>query len=183
MPLRLPQALLHGLFTLLLMTATGLAQADSKEKIDAQSREALKRLEEFQPGLKKVLKKAEGVLVFPDIVKMTFGGGGQFGEGSLSVDGKTMAYYATAGGEFGLKSGEIKSAVVLFMTTEALQAFRGSQGWQEGVHGEVVMMHRETGTKLKARDVRDPIVGFVFSNTKMLHDFNLQDSKMNRIAR
>ena len=120
MPLRSPRALLGCILAVALLAATGLAQADSKEKIDAQSLEVLKRLEAFQPGLDKVMKKAAGVLVFPDIVKMTFGVGGQFGEGSLSVDGKTMAYYVTAGGEFGLEKGARKSAVVLFMTTEAL---------------------------------------------------------------
>ena len=184
MRLRKSFCIFRPLLGLLLLMSWGLAQADSREKIDSGSQVALQHLQEHVPGVEKLLNKAHGVLVFPDVVKMGFGVGGQFGEGSLLVDGEPVAYYATAGSRFGLEDGHSrKSEVVLFMTKQALQDFRGSQGWQVGVNGTVAMLSDKVDGRLNSRDIRDPIVAFVFSDKSLLPGLTLDGSKMNRVAR
>jgi lipid-binding SYLF domain-containing protein len=42
-----------------------------------------------------MVEKAIGILVFPGIVKGGFIVGGQYGEGALIKDGKTVGYYNT----------------------------------------------------------------------------------------
>ena len=37
-----------------------------------------------------------GVLVFPEVIKAGIGIGGEYGEGALLLDGKTVDYYSTA---------------------------------------------------------------------------------------
>jgi lipid-binding SYLF domain-containing protein len=52
------------------------ASADSREDIESKSGVALGELRDFAPGVDGLLNKARGVLVFPDIVNMGFGVGG-----------------------------------------------------------------------------------------------------------
>jgi len=85
----------------LLFSAPGL-RADSREKIDLGTREALAKLREHAPQAGDLLDQAAGVLVFPDIVKLGSGVGGEYGEGSLLVEGQPTSYFVTAGASFGL---------------------------------------------------------------------------------
>lgn len=60
------------------------------------------------------------VLVFPSVLAAGFGVGGQYGEGSLRVGGRTVGYYSTATGSVGLQIGaQSKAIVFLFMTQDA----------------------------------------------------------------
>ena len=70
---------------LLAMLVPLTAQADTKEVIDAQTAQALDRLRGYNDQAAELLEQAAGVLVFPDVVKMGFGVGGQYGEGVLQV--------------------------------------------------------------------------------------------------
>ena len=79
--------------------------ADDKAKIDAGSQKALEKLRAHSGEAGELLDKAAGVLVFPDVVKMGFGVGGQYGEGSLLVAGMPTSYFVTAGASFGLQVG------------------------------------------------------------------------------
>jgi lipid-binding SYLF domain-containing protein len=183
--MRGPVRFLFSLFTaaLLALAASG-ALADSKALIDAKSQEALERLRDHAAGADKLLEKAAGVLVFPDIVKMGFGVGGQYGEGSLLVDGKPEAYYATAGATFGLQLGaQYKTEMILFMTEEALNGFRARPGWEVGVDSRVALVETGRGGRVDVRKVADPVVGFIFSNEGLTHDLSLKGSKIRRIAR
>jgi lipid-binding SYLF domain-containing protein len=176
-------ALILGMYFLLLLW-TPMALPDSKSHIDAKSREALERLREHAPGAGSLLEKAVGILVFPDVVKMGFGVGGQYGEGSLLVDGEPVAYYATAGASFGLQLGaQYKSEVILFMTGEALARFRGSQGWEVGVDSSVAILDLGAGGKIDTLTLSQPVVGFIFSNAGLMANLTLEGSRIMRIAR
>jgi len=183
--MRGPVRFLFSLFTaaLLALAASG-ALADSKALIDAKSQEALVRLRDHAAGADKLLKKAAGVLVFPDIVKMGFGVGGQYGEGSLLIDGKPEAYYATAGATFGLQLGaQYKTEMILFMTEEALNGFRNRPGWEIGVDSSVALVETSTGGHVDLKKIADPVVGFIFSNEGLMYNLTLEGSKIRRIAR
>jgi lipid-binding SYLF domain-containing protein len=166
------------LFTSLLLLAAGAVQADSKADIDAKVQESLVKLRGHAAGSDELLGKAAGVLVFPDVVKMGFGVGGQYGEGALLVGGKPVDYYSTSGGAYGLQLGALyKSEVILFMTGEALQGFRAAQDWAVGVDGAVPLV------KTGAASVSGPAAGFVFSNKGLVSGVTLEGSKFTRIAR
>ena len=101
----------------LLLLSAATVQAESKAVIDARVQEALKIFAEESPASVELLEKAAGALVFPRVMKAGFGIGGEYGEGSLMVDRKPVAYYSTAGASFGLQLGiQFKSQVILFMT-------------------------------------------------------------------
>ncbi|MCB1676382.1 MAG: hypothetical protein KDI01_08825 [Halioglobus sp.] len=178
---------LRALFAAALAAALvlpAMARADSAATIDANTHQALLKLRAYAAGVDRLLQRAAGVLVFPDIVPMAFGEGGQFGEGALLVDDETVAYYATAGSSFGLQADQgAKSEVVLFMTEQALRDFRGSLGWKVGVDGAVALATLGDGGRIDADAARTPVVGFIFSDTGLLYNLSLEGSKITRIAR
>ena len=75
---------------------TGTAIAASAVEIDAKTDSALKMFYEKVGLAKELSAKAKGILVFPDIIKAGFGIGGEYGEGALRINGKTVEYYNTA---------------------------------------------------------------------------------------
>jgi len=159
----------------------GTCWADSKARIDAGSLDALNSLREYSATAGELLAKASAVLVFPDVVKMGFGAGGQYGEGSLLVNGEAVAYYATAGGRYGLESGgQTKSEVFLFMTDDALHKFRNSRGWDVGSDARVVLLGSGA---IDTRKISQPVFAFIFSDKGMADTLTLEGRKITHIAR
>lgn len=136
------------------------------------------------PCIAVLLERASGVLVFPEVVKMGFGVGGQYGEGPLLIKGEPVAYYATAGASFGLQLGaQYKSEVILFMTEDALVTFRRSHGWEAGLDGSVAVVDTGAGGKIDTRMFNQPVLVFIFSNRGLMGNLTLEGSKITRIAR
>ena len=75
------------------------ARADDKATIVKNSEQALADLRGYASGSAALLDKAAGVLVFPRMVKVGFGGAEEFGEGVLLVQGKPEAFYSSAGAD------------------------------------------------------------------------------------
>ena len=118
-----------------------LAVAASAKVIDANVDAALARFASEVEGAQGYLDSAKGVLVLPKVIKAGLIIAGEFGEGALRVDGKTVDYYNTTAGSFGLQAGgQEKSIYVLFMTEDALQKFRDSSGWEAGVDGAITLI-------------------------------------------
>jgi lipid-binding SYLF domain-containing protein len=173
--------LLIGL--VLLLPARSL-WADNKAVIDAGSAEALVKLRDHAGKAGELLDKAAGTLVFPDVVKLGFGVGGEYGEGSLLVPGKPTSYFVTAGASFGLQAGvQTKSQVILFMTQEALRKFQNSNGWKVGVDGSVALVKLGADGSFDSQTLKESVVAFVFSNTGLMYNLTLEGSKITRIAR
>jgi lipid-binding SYLF domain-containing protein len=160
------------------------AWADSKAVIDAGTSRALIELREHSDHASELLDKAAGVLVFHDVVKMGFGVGGQYGEGELLIKGAPVAYYSTVGASFGLQIGaQIKTEVILFMTPEALKSFRESQGWEVGVDASVAVINLGGGKDVNTRNIKEPVIGFIFSNRGLMYNLTFEGSKITRLAR
>lgn len=157
------------------------ALADDKALIDANTQRALTWMRTSGGNTADLLDRAAGVLVFPDIVKMGFGVGGQFGEGALVVDGETVAYYATAGETYGnLPDADYKAEVIFFMTDEALQAFRNTPSWKVGEHATVPVM---TDASLAIADGDSPYIGMIFSEDGLVRDLSFEGARVRRISR
>lgn len=174
------QLLKFGLVTLLLAAVNAVAA--SKEEIDIKVEGALKEFKLKTEGADKYLEAAEGVLVFPSVVKAGFGIGGQYGEGALLIDGATVDYYSTAGASFGFQIGaQSKTVIIMFMTEPALKGFRESKGWEAGVDGSVALVQLGAGGSLDTTNIKDPVVGFVFGNKGLMYNLTLEGSKFTKL--
>ena len=158
------------------------AFAKSAAEIDAGVNASLKEFHEKVGAAKELIAKSEGVLVFPSVIKAGFGIGGEYGEGALRVKGKTVDYYNTAAASIGFQLGaQAKTIIILFMTKDALTGFRSSDGWEAGVDGSVALVTLGAGGTVDTTNIRDPIIGFVFSNKGLMYNLTLEGSKMTKL--
>lgn len=175
---------LVAVFLFSLFHAVPRAKASSALEIDAKANAALARLYSKVPAVKELAEKAAGMLIFPRIVKAGFAVGGEYGEGALRIEGYTAGYYSTAAGSLGLQIGiQSKSLVILFMTREALDDFRNSNGWEVGVDGSIAIVAAGVGGSLDSTTLKEPIIGFVFGRKGLMGNITLEGTKMSRIIR
>ncbi len=160
------------------------AQAASSVEIDIEVESAIKKFKAEVGGADKFLAKAEGVLVFPDVVKAGFGIGGEYGEGALLIKGKTVDYYSTAAASIGFQLGaQFKTVMLIFLRKDALKSFRNSSGWEAGVDGSVALIELGAAKDINTINIEDPIVGFVFSNKGLMYNLTLEGSKITRLEK
>ncbi len=158
------------------------AHAASETEIDIKVDATLKLFQTEVLGGEEFLKRAKGVMVFPDIVKAGLFVGGEYGEGALRIDGKTAAFYSTAAASIGFQLGVQQKAVMLvFLEEPALKSFRASDGWEVGVDGSVAVVEWGKGVDINSHDFNDPIVGFVFNNKGLMYNLTLEGSKITKI--
>ena len=111
------------------------------------------------------------MLVFPHVTKGGVGVGGQFGEGALRIDGKTVDYYSISSGSVGLTLGLAKhKEVILFMTQEALDKFTTGHGWSIGADTGVAVLSKGAGGDYDTQTLQRPILGFVFGEKGLIGD-------------
>ena len=116
------------------------------------------------------------------MIKAGVGFGGEYGEGALRIDGKTVDYYNTAAASFGLQFGaQAKTIVLVFLDKDALTRFRKSEGWKVGVDGSVAVVAIGAGTSLDSTKLNDPIVGFVLDQKGLMYNLTLEGSKFTKI--
>ena len=169
---------------LLLGGNPNVSHAASAEEIEIGVNGTLKRFTKEITGGDEFLSKATGVLVFPNVIKAGFGIGGEYGEGALRINGKTVAYYNTAAASIGLQLGaQSKSIVIVFLTQKSVNDFRQSEGWKAGVDGSVAVVEWGVGEDINTIDIKDPIVGFVFSNKGLMYNLTLEGAKFTKITR
>ena len=162
--------------------APGTAAAAGAQEIDINVDAALDRFREEVAGGSRFLQRAKGVLVFPSVIKAGFGIGAEFGEGALRIGGNTVDYYITVAASIGLQlGGQVKTVILVFLEQGALDAFRASDGWKVGVDGSVAFLKWGLGEDINTIDIKDPIVGFVFSNKGLMYNLTLEGSKITRI--
>lgn len=176
---------LFGVMSLLiLMLASPQLKAASATEIDINFDETLERFKTEVPGGERFLAKAEGVLVFPSVIKVGFGIGGEYGEGALRINDETVDYYNTAAGSIGLQLGaQQKSLVLVFLDADVLKNFRRSKGWKAGVDGSIAVIEWGAGESVDTIDVEDPIAGFMFSNKGLMFNPSLEGAKFSRIQK
>ncbi len=173
--------LLLGSFCL---AQTSVVYAASAKEIDVSVDEALKRFYDEMPGGKSFLDGSKGVLVFPQVIKAGFGIGGEYGEGALRINNKTVDYYNTVAASFGFQLGaQAKTVVLAFMEQKTLDDFRSSEGWKAGVDGSVALITVGMGDSLDTVNVKDPIVAFVFGQKGLMYNLTLEGSKFTKLSK
>ena len=142
----------------------------------------LARLYNSVNGSRELIGKARGVLVFPSVISAGFWVGGQYGEGSLRVGGRTTGYYSTVAGSFGLQIGaQSKALVFLFMTQEALDKFLSSQGWAAGADATVAVLKVGANGAVDTSTATSPVEAFVLTNGGLMAGVSLEGTKVSRL--
>ncbi len=171
----------------LLMAVTGIVypnhlQAKTAREIDISVDVAIERFHQQVIGAKQLIEASKGILVMPNVFKGAFLIGGEYGEGALRVDGKTVDYYSTASGSIGIQiGGQKKDIILLFMTDEALKQFRDSKGWEAGLDGNVAFMKYGAGVREDTTTTKEPIVGFVIDAKGLIADFSFKGAKFSKL--
>jgi lipid-binding SYLF domain-containing protein len=168
---------------LILFNAQSVSAA-SKQEIDIEVDGALERFHKEVEGSEQFLKKAKGVLIFPEVVKAGIGIGGEYGEGALKINGTTVDYYNTASASIGLQFGaQMKTVILVFLDAAALEKFRNSDGWEVGVDGSVALVEFGAGKDINSVSINDPVVGFVISNKGLMYNLTLEGSKITKLKK
>ena len=182
-------ALAAGTFGLAGCTTTSQKSASSsagnagkRQSINADVDSTLARLYSTANGSRELVAKARGVLVFPSVIQAGFWIGGQYGEGALRVGDQTAGYYSTAGGSFGLQIGaQSKAIIFLFMTQDALDRFRNSEGWAAGVDATVAVVKVGANGNIDTSTATAPVEAFVLTNAGLMAGVSLEGTKVTRL--
>jgi lipid-binding SYLF domain-containing protein len=153
-----------------------------RQSIDASVDGTMSRLFQTVPGSRELVSKARGVLVFPSVIQAGFVVGGQYGEGSLKVGGGTVGYYSTVSGSFGLQAGaQSKAIIFLFMTQDALDKFRNTDGWSAGGDASVALVKMGANGAIDTTTATAPVQVFVLTNAGLMGDISINGTKVSRL--
>ena len=159
-----------------------IALAVSASTIDRDARSTLDKLYKHTPGAKALADKAVGILVFPSIVKAGFIIGGQYGDGALRKNGKSVAYYRSLAASYGYQAGIQSFGYVLFFMDDAsLQYLNNSDGWELGVGPSVVVLDEGFGKNLSTTTLQKGVYAFIFDQTGLMAGLGIQGTKITKI--
>jgi lipid-binding SYLF domain-containing protein len=162
--------------------ATSEMNASKRRSIDAKVQGTMSRLYATVKGSRELVAKANGVLVFPSVLQVGFVVGGQYGEGALRVGGKSVGYYSTVSGSFGFQAGaQSKAIIFLFMTRDAFDSFRNSDGWSVGGEGSVALVKVGANGVVDTTTATAPVEVFVLTNAGLMGDVSLSGTKVSRL--
>lgn len=158
------------------------ALAASASEIDRDARASLAKLYQNTPGAKALADKAVAVLIFPSIVKGGFIIGGQFGDGALRRNGKTIAYYRSLAASYGFQAGiQAFGYVLFFMDDASVKYLDNSDGWELGVGPSLVVLDAGFGKNLSTTTLQSGVYAFIFDQTGLMGGMGVQGTKITRI--
>lgn len=176
--------LLSALSTLGMNVLMPFAHLASANSINDDVRRTLRRFHRKVRGTRELLGNASGVLVFPSVVKVGMGIGGEYGEGVLLIRGSPVDNYNTVSASIGFQLGaQARSIIIVFMTDEALAGFKRIDGWKVGVDGSVALLNVGAGGSVDTSRIGSPIVGFIFDGRGLMYNLTLEGSKISRTSR
>jgi lipid-binding SYLF domain-containing protein len=153
-----------------------------QQEIDAGADAALTRLYSTARGSRELANRAQGILVFPRVLSGGLGIGGEFGDGVLRAGARPVGYYRVIGGSFGWQIGAQSQAIVLmFLTQDALDRFRNSNGWTVGADATVSVARVGASGDIDTNTVQQSIVGFALTNAGLYAGIKLDGSKITRL--
>ena len=100
------------------------------------------------------------------------------------IKGYNAAYYSTAAASIGFQLGaQVKSQIILFMNQKVLADFRKSAGWKAGVDGSIAVATFGAGGEISTDTIKEPIIGFIFSNKGLMYNLTFEGAKITRLER
>ena len=164
------------------MMAAPAAMAASAAEIDVRVKETIEEFKKNVNGADVFLQQAAGYLVFPKVYKVGVGIGGETGEGALLIGKEVADYYRTSSGSFGFQLGaQARSIVIVFITKESLNQFRNSEGWKVGIDGSVALIDLGVGKTIDSKNIKDPVVGFIFGSKGLMYNLTLDGTKIHKL--
>ena len=148
------------------------ALAASASAIDRDARASLADLYNNTPGSKALADKAVAVLVFPNIVKGGFIIAGQFGDGALRKNGKSVGFQAGV---------QAFGYVLFFMDDASLQYLDNSAGFELGVGPSLVVLDAGFGKNVSTTTLQKGVYAFIFDQKGLMGGMGIQGSKITRI--
>ncbi|WP_321947459.1 BPSL1445 family SYLF domain-containing lipoprotein [Burkholderia cenocepacia] len=156
--------------------------ASKRQSIDASVDATLSRMYSTVKGSRELVAKSRGVLAFPEVIQAGFIVGGQSGNGALRVGGSTVGYYNTSSLSVGLQAGaQSKAIVFLFMTQQALDEFRGSDGWAAGAGASVALVKMGANGAVDSNTATAPIQVVVLTNAGLMGDVSINGTKVTKL--
>ncbi|MEO8314253.1 MAG: lipid-binding SYLF domain-containing protein [Pseudomonadota bacterium] len=160
----------------------GSVLADSKAEIDADVISTMQKFDAMSTSHKALGGKATGMLIFPHVTKGGLGVAGEYGEGVLRVNGKTVDYYSVGSASVGLTAGIGRhSEIIMFMTKDSLDKFIQSKGWSIGADAGITVVKQGDSSEYGSMTQQKPILGFLFAEKGLLGDLSLEGSKITKI--
>jgi lipid-binding SYLF domain-containing protein len=159
-----------------------LSLAASKSAIDRDVKATLDKLYKNTPGSKALADKAVGILVFPSIVKGGFIIAGQFGDGALRKNGKSVAYYRSLAASYGFQAGvQAFGYVLFFMDDASLQYLDNSAGFELGVGPSLVVLDEGFGKNVSTTTLQKGVYAFIFDQKGLMGGMGIQGTKITKI--
>jgi lipid-binding SYLF domain-containing protein len=157
-------------------------RAAKRREIDSGADETLTRLYSTARGSRELADRARGILIFPRVLSAGLVVGGEYGDGVLRTGGRAAGYYRVVGGSFGWQIGAQSQAIVLmFLTQDALDRFRNSNGWTVGADATVSVAKVGASGDIDSNTVKQSVVGFALTNVGLYAGVKLDGSKITRI--
>jgi lipid-binding SYLF domain-containing protein len=167
---------------MLAAATSSVSLAASKATIDRDAKATLDKLYQSNPGAKALGNKAVGVLVFPSIVKGGFLIAGQFGDGALRRNGKSVAYYRSLAASYGFQAGaQAFGYVLFFMDEDSLRYLDNSAGFELGSGPSLVVLDSGFGKNFSTTTLQKGIYAFIFNQKGLMGGVGIQGTKITKI--
>jgi lipid-binding SYLF domain-containing protein len=158
------------------------SSATKRREIDSAATATLTRLFTTAPGSKELADRAAGILIFPRVLSGGLVVGGEYGDGVLRAGGRDAGYYRIIGGSFGWQAGAQSQAIVLmFLTPEALDRFRKSNGWTVGADATVSVANVGASGQVDTNTVKQSVVAFALTNVGLYAGVKIEGAKITRL--
>jgi len=163
------------------LAAPSLAAA--RPDLEKGANATLARLRKSQPATVDLLKRAKGVMVFPEIIKGGLLVGAATGEGVLRIRNATAGYYRSAAVSYGFQLGIARFGfVMLMMDAKSLDFVRSTDGWEVGVGPNVTVADKGFARKLSTTSARDGIYVFFVNQQGFFGGTGIEGAKISRIS-
>lgn len=160
------------------------ARAESAASLEADASAALQALYATTPGAKEIGEKARAIVVFPNIVKAGFLVAGAYGQGVKYRGGKTVGYYSSVAGSYGLQAGAQAFGYAIFlMTDSAVRYLDRSEGFELGVGPSFVIVDSGIAKNLSTTTLKKDVYGFIFDQKGLMAGIGIQGTKITRISK
>jgi lipid-binding SYLF domain-containing protein len=182
--LRLTSILLVLAFAAFTLMSPNPARAASAAEINRDAKKALEKLYKESGSAKALGEKAKAILVFPSITKGGLIVGGQYGEGTLMKEGKTIAYYNTVSASYGLQAGVQTYGYVLFLMTDSAREYLDkSDGWEVGTGPSIVIVDEGAAGGISTTTAKADVYAFIFNQKGLMGGLGLQGTKITKIKK
>lgn len=159
-----------------------VSNADAR-KIEQKSRAALEGLYRTNPRARTLAQHAEGILVFPEIIKGGFVVGGAYGDGALYQRNRATGYYRSISASYGLQAGLQKHGYALFLMDEqAMRSLNASGGWEIGSAPSLTVLDKGTAGSLSTTTLKKGTYAVFFNQKGLMAGLGLQGTKVTRLA-